>query len=833
MKQLSLLLLLTIFSLSSFAQWPGGPGGAGNFKKGPSIKGKIQGVISDTISRQGVEFATVVLINAKSGKETDGGITDEKGQFKFQDVPAGAYKLYVSFLGYEPKTIEDINLTLEKPDVKLEDIYIAASGLTLDEVVVSAEASLIENRIDKMVFNADKDVTTTGGDAADVLRKVPLLSVDFDGNVQLRGSSNIMVLINGKPSNFFSENLADALKTLPADQIKTVEVITQPSAKYDGEGSGGIINIITKKKNVQGFTGSVNGTVGNRQNRGNASISAAKGRFGMNANFGGWYSWPREAITSFYREDIIDGQSRILDQNGTTESIFYGPSASLSAFYDFNAYNSLSTSASVRTFGGSRDGSTDAVFNDPLNEVSQEYTRFNKSKSARSGFDWTTDYRRTFKKPEQELTFAFQVSGSNGNVDNEVEQQDDIGNDESLIFKENQINRSLNLETTFQLDYVHPFGSKVKLETGAKSVLRDITSTYDFETFNYASEIYETDFVRSDVFEYEQDVYAGYMSFNVNFNDKYSMVAGARYEHTGISGFVESGESDPFNESYDNILPSIFFSRKLKNFSMLKLSLVQRIQRPGLRTINPYVDQADNRNISYGNPQLSPEITNQVELGYNTLIKGVVLNASFFYRRTTDIIERFLEINDEGISVTTFKNIGTNNSFGVNFFTSFKIKKILTVRGGINVATYNAQGVVGGVELSQQAIIMDGNMNATLSLKKGFKVEAFGFFRPQRRTIQGFSTPFSMFSMGAKKEFWDKRASLGIRIVEPFKRLKEFPSELSGEGFYQTSNFAIPFRSFGLTFSYRFGKLDFKQKRVNSKIRNTDLKQAGAGNDNL
>ncbi len=833
MKQLSLLLLLTLISLTSFAQWQGRPGGGGNFKKGPSIKGKVTGTVADTLSQQVVEFATVVLINAKSGKETDGGITDEKGQFKFQDVPAGEYKLFVSFLGYESKSIEGIELTLEKPDVKLDDIFILPSGLTLDEVVVTEEAALFENKIDKMVFNADKDVTTTGGDAADVLRKVPLLSVDFDGNVQLRGSSNIQVLINGRPSNFFSENLADALKTLPADQIKTIEVITQPSAKYDGEGSAGIINIITKKKEIQGFTGSVSGSVGTRQNRGNLNFSAAKGRFGFNANMGTWYSWPREAITSFYREDFFDGESRVLDQNGTTESIFFGPGGSLSAFYDFNAYNSLSSSFSFRSHGGSRDGSTKAVFNDPINEVYQEYTRFNDSRSSRTGFDWTTDYRRTFKKPDQEVTLAFQMSGSNGLSDNLVEQQDDLGSDESLIFKENQDNKSLNLESTVQLDYVHPFGSKLKMETGAKSVFRQITSTYDFETFNYATEIFETDYVRSDVFNYEQDVYAGYLSFNAKLGEKYGMVVGARYEHTGISGYVDSGETEPFSESYDNLLPSIFFSRKLKNFSMLKLSLIQRIQRPGLRNINPYVDQSDNRNISYGNPQLSPEITNQVELGYNTMIKGVMLNAAVFYRHTSDIIERYLEVNDEGISVTTFRNIGTNNSVGLNFFTSFKIGKILSIRGGANVFTYDAEGTINGVELTQQAVIWNGNLNATLSLKKGFKVEAFGFYRPPRQTLQGYSTSFRMFSMGAEKEFLDKRASLGIRIVEPFNRMKEFPSELSGETFVQESNFAIPFRSFGISFSYRFGKLDFKQKNVRSKIKNDDLKQGGDATGNM
>jgi outer membrane receptor protein involved in Fe transport len=829
MKRLNLILLCTLLSFSSFAQWPGA-GGAKGQKKGPSIKGKITGSVTDTMSKEAIEFATIVLIDSKSGKEADGGITDERGHFKLQNVSSGKYDLYVSFLGYTDKIIKGIELTLEKPDIKLEDIFLT-SGLMLDEVTVTGEAALFENRIDKLVFNADKDVTSAGGDAADVLRKVPMLSVDFDGNVSLRGSSNIRVLINGKPSNFFSENLADALKTIPADQIKTVEVITQPSAKYDGEGTAGIINIITKKKNIQGFTGGINGSVGTRSNRGSLNLSAAKGRFGVNANLGGWYSWPREGTTSFYREDIIDGQKRVLDQNGINNSNFLGPNASIGAFYDINAYNSLSTSFSFRSHGSSREGTTNAVFNDPINNVYQEYTRQNDGSSFGGGFDWTSDFRRTFEKAEQELTFAVQLSGSKRDSDNKISQEDDFGINELLTFKENQENNSLNLETTFQLDYVHPVTKKIKLETGGKSVFRKITSTYNYENFNFATQIYETDYNRSDVFNYEQDVYAGYMSFNIKLGKKYSMVAGARYEHTGISGFVDSGETQPFNESYDNILPSIFFSRKLKNFSMLKLSLVQRIQRPGLRNINPYVDESDNRNISYGNPELSPEITNQVELGYNTMIKGVMFNGAVYYRHTSDIIERFLEIDPNGVSITTYQNIGTNSAIGLNFFTSTTIAKIWSIRAGANISTYNAEGTFNDVELSQQAVVWNGNFNSTLSFKKGFKVEAFGFFRPKRRTIQGFVSSFGMFSMGAKKEFWDKRASLGIRIVEPFSKYKEFPSELSGENFTQRSNTSRPFRSFGLSFSYRFGKLDFKQRSRRSKIKNDDLKQGGDDNN--
>lgn len=832
MKQLSLLLFISLLSLSSVAQWQGGEA-AKNFQKGPTIKGKITGTIVDTMSRAGIEFATLVLVNTKSGEQIDGGITDDKGQFKLQDVNMGNYQLHVSFLGYTSKIIQNVELTPEHPDVKMADIFLAADGLTLDEVIVTGEAGLFENKIDKMVYNADKDVTSAGGDAADVLRKVPMLVVDFDGNVQLRGSSNIRVLINGKPSNFFSENLADALKTIPADQIKSVEVITQPSAKYDGEGTAGIINIITKRKDVQGFTGSFDGSVGTRQNRGTLNLSAAKGRFGINTNLGSWFSWPREAITTFHREDIIDGQTRVLDQEGTTETSFYGPNASLGAFYDFNAYNTLSTSFSLRAHAGGRDGVTSALFDDPIAGIHQEYSRDNKNSSIRGGFDWTTDYRKTFKQPEKELTFAIQLSGSKGDTENEIDQSDDLGSNPDLIFKENQNNKSLNLETTLQLDYVHPLSTIIKLETGAKSVFRKITSTYDFENYDFLTQEFVPDYLRSDVFNYEQDVYAGYASFNVKLGENYGMVAGARYEHTGISGNVDSGETEPFSEGYENLLPSIVFSRKLKNFSMLKLSFAQRIQRPGLRNINPFVDQSDNRNISYGNPALKPEVTNQVELGYNTMIKGVMLNGSLYYRYTTDIIENFLDINEDGVSVTTYKNIGTNSSIGFNFFTSMTIAKIWSIRGGGNISTYNAEGTINGVELSQQAILWNANLNSTLSFKKGFKVEAFGFFRPQSRTIQGYNSSFSMFSVGAKKEFWDKRASLGITIVEPFSKYKSFPSELIGENFSQKSDYQLPFRSFGISFSYRFGKLDFKQKRVNSKINNDDQKEGGGGNDNM
>lgn len=262
---------------------------------------------------------------------------------------------------------------------------------------VTAESAVIENRIDKIVYHADKDVTTQGGDAADVLQRVPLLAVDMDGNVSLRGSSNIQILINGKPSTIFSGSIADALKTIPADQIKSVEVITSPTAKYDGEGSAGIINIITKKKTAEGFTGSINTSVGTRSNRGSLNLGYACGRFGLNFNGSGWYNWPRASFSDFFREDYIGDETRILDQNGAGESQFYRPRASIGDFYDINAYNSINSTFNFRGFGRNSDQLTEAFFTDPVNNLNQEYIRQSDSRSFRNGFDWTTDYRRTFK----------------------------------------------------------------------------------------------------------------------------------------------------------------------------------------------------------------------------------------------------------------------------------------------------------------------------------------------------------------------------------------------------------------------------------------------------
>lgn len=826
MKKIIFTLAICSLYLSLSAQFTGGFG-----QQGPSIKGKISGQLLDSLSQKPVEFATIVLINSKTKKEVDGVITDEKGEFKLTDVKLGTYEIVASFLGYQNKTVSEVKLDKKKPDANLDKVYMTSESLNLDEVVVTEEASLIENKIDKIVYNAEKDVANAGGDATDVLRRVPLLTVDLEGNVSLRGSQNLRILINGRPSGMFANNVADALKTIPADQIKSVEVITSPSAKYDGEGTAGIINIITKKKSVEGFTGSINTSIGNVQNNAVLNLSAAKGRFGINGNGSVYYSWPRDSRSTYFREDFFSGERNTTEQIGAGTSQYLGFNGSVNAFYDINAYHSLTSTFRLNGRRLSGDGLQDVVDNafDAARALSST-TNYDNS-GLYSGYDWSTDYRIEFEEnKEQELVFAFQLSGNIDDRENNVLQN---GGD---FINTAANNDGRNQETTFQVDYVQPFNPNLKLEIGAKTVLRRIESDYD--RFNNTTQSLDDSPYRTNLFNYDQDVYAGYASFNMKFGKKIGLIAGARYEQTEFGGDYGTRVLDvaedvkrlaPFNDSYSSILPSITLSHSY-NFKTIKASYTRRIQRPSLFFINPFSDANDTRNVSFGNPLLNPELVSQYEVSYGAFVKGVVLNVGLFHRQTTDIIEKFVLGVTDNVSESSYRNIGENNSLGVNIFSSATIKKVFTIRAGGNVYTYNPKGTVNGINLDDiSGVQLDGFLSTSFAFKNGLKFEAFGFYKAPQLTTQGEIPSFSIFSLGAKKDILNKKGTIGIRAVEPFSKWKGFGTEQSTPNFTLNSNYEVLFRSFGLNFSYRFGQLDFKQRERKTRIKNSDLKQGDGG----
>ncbi|MBL3655611.1 TonB-dependent receptor domain-containing protein [Fulvivirga sediminis] len=809
--------IAVFFCLTAFAQQ--GPPPSSN----QQIKGKVSGTLLDATTGSPLSFASVVLRNPETNKDVNGTISEEDGSFKLNNIPSGDYKLLISFVGYETIT-RDVSLTPKTPDANLGNVKLTGSSTELEEVVVKGQKDLIENKIDKIVYNADQDVANAGGDASQVLRRAPLLNVDLEGNVSMRGNQNVKILINGKPSSMFASNPGEALKAIPSDNIKSVEVITTPSAKYEGEGTAGIINIITKKGEAEGFTGNVDLTVGSRFNRGSGSITAGKGRFGFNANISSFMQWPQEGNSNYYSEDYT--RQRIQKEDGTDESNRGGYFGNIGAFYDFNAFHSLSTSFRVRKFAFDSDNDVLGTITAP--SINEQYLRTTDSENAFGGFEWSLDYIFKFPGKEgHELAASYKLDNNTQDQDYRITQTDLLAAPETYDINEKNINDGDNNEHAFQLDYTNPISKKFTLEAGAKGILRNLTSDYNYQIYNNQSQQFVIQDNRSDYLDYNQDVYAGYLSGNLKLGSKYGILAGVRYEYTEISGNFRDANDDNFGNDYDNFLPNITVSRKIGKMNSLKASFSRRIQRPSLRYINPYEQISNNNNVSYGNPELNPELTDQYEVGYSAFIKGASLNASVFYKRTTDVIESYLTVNEDDIYETTYLNIGKNQSYGINLFTSVKFFKIWTVRGGFNLYTYDAEGVIDGETVSNDAVLWDGNLNSNITLGDDWIIDMFGFYRPKRQTLQGYMPSFSIFSMGIKKKIWGDRGSIGVNVTQPFSKYQTFGTELKGDTYYQTSENQIPFRSFGINFSYKFGKLDFKQRQRRSKIQNNDQKQGG------
>ncbi len=805
MKKLLLILLLPTFL---FAQEAQKTNKKRRGKPQTTFKGNISGKVFDKANNKQLEFATVSLSDPKTKKIIEGTITDAKGRFNFKNISVGDYKITVSFIGY---TAIDKPITTSKknPDLRL-NIELSVNSELLSEIKIEEEKAIYETRIDKIVYNAEHDLNDSENDATDVLRKAPLLSVDLDGNVSLRGSQNIKFLVNGKASTFFSSDVATALQMIPADQIKNVEVITSPGAKYDGEGDAGIVNIITKKTIIDGYKATFNGALGTRVNRLSANLNVGKGRFGLSARGGSHFSWPRKGTTSYSRKNWNEsGDTSYLYQEGKSFSQWIGYRGNISAFYDINAYNTINSSLS---FGGRKTPTTDTTSTTHIsNNDSTLYNTFLDKTQNSLNVEWTTDYTKTFaNNKDRKLSLAVQIGGDINDGNTEITELSNTiynQNDEKVI------------EQTLQADYTHPFGEH-KVELGTKFINRDREIVYSNQE--------NTNYLLAETFNYRQEVLASYFSSEINLAHGIGLKSGIRYELTSTNGEWKSGNTEAFNNSYASILPNVTLSKSFSPMRSIKLSYNQRITRPSVGHINPNENKIDNRNFTVGNPNLTPTITEQYELTMNSFGKTVQGSYQLYYKHSTAIIESFLEVSSD-TSISTYKNIGESQSFGGSYFGSIRLNKF-SLRGSFNLYSYTAKDPsFNNNEWTTPVLLYTYHIGGNYDLGKNWKAEAFGFFRSPTQSIQGTVTNFSMMSIGVKKSFKNKRGSLGLRIVEPFKENKEFTTNLEGENFIQSSVRSISFRSFGISFKYTFGKLNFNSSSKNSSIKNDDIKQEGGG----
>jgi outer membrane receptor protein involved in Fe transport len=841
MRKLLSLLVFVTGSVAGFAQGQsGGSAGASSPAAKEAANSKITGVVLDNETQKPVEFATVALTPVDSEKPLDGTVCDDKGRFTITKVAAGTYNLVISFIGYETQTIKNISVPDKKDEVNVGVVKLSTGAKVLNEVVVEGQKALIEERVDRTIYNAENDQTARGGDATDVLKRVPMLSVDLDGNVSMRGSSNVLVLINNKPSTIMASSIADALKQIPADQIKSVEVITSPSAKYDAEGSAGIINIVTKKNTLEGLTMNIDAGLGLRGSNLGLNGNYRRGKMGF--SLGGWgranYNVNGKFSSDQYTKSSLDDTTPTynMQRADTRNSGIFG-NYNFGWDYDINEKNYMA--ASVRF--GARNGKNhqddlytmiDTLINDDTNPV-QSSLRNTVSEDLSNNVDVNLSFTHLYEKPQRELSLLGSYSRNNrqNNFENLIRQ---VNGADSYSGIRND-NDSYNQEMTFQIDYQSPIGTNQMIEFGAKDIMRKVFSEFAYFTDEDGDGNYipSTSSSLSNNLNYNQNVVGGYMSYTYTTKTNYSIKAGTRYEYTTIDAYSQTEENIEI-PSYGALVPSINVSKKLANGKTIKAAYNRRIQRPSIRYLNPNIQAQNPYDVSYGNPSLDPEYTNNYEMGYSTFIKGTSLNFSAFWRNTNNAIQDVRTVETEsGIQrvSTTYENIGQEDAVGVNIFANVSIGK-LSLNGGTDLYYSMLNNNVPDPQsrASNEGWVASYRMFGNYNLSKGWGFQFFGFYRGRQVQLQGTQGGFGIYSLGLKKDLKNKKGSVGFGAENFFTTAFKIKGELNSPLVQRNTLTELHNMSFRVNFSYRIGKMsmDAKPKRRKS-ISNDDLKEGDGG----
>lgn len=809
MKNFLILILFTFISVQLHAQ-----------KKG--AKASLTGKVTDAATKQPVYFATISIFQQGSSSPFNGGSTDINGNFKISNVAPGDYKVTVAFLGYTPKVIPHVIVGSDGKNVTLGNILLSPVHQQLKGVTVTAHAPAVENKIDKLVYNPANDLSAQGGEALDVLKKVPMVSVDLDGNVELMGNSNVQFLINGKPSTIFGSSLSDALQSIPASQIKDIEVITNPGAKYDASGTGGIINIVLKENKVEGVNGNVDLNVGTRLENGNFNFNAHKGKFGLNAYFGGRAHLNSTNLNSSDNTSTDStGRTTRLLQQGSSGIKRSGYRSGLSLSWDISKKDQLTAGVGFDHFGFDNAGATnqdqrifapmtDALLNDTMS-VNNSSSHFSANAT-----DWNLAYKKTFDKKDQELDVLYDASYSRNNSN--YSQILDYTNVDYPASGTMGNNPGSDKQTNLSVDYTQPISEGFTIETGAKAEIENLNNSVVTQMLD-ADGMFVPNPNQTYSFNYKRSIYAYYLSSSFSlFNDFIDGKAGLREEYTKTTSDFPNTNIP----SYGILAPSFVLSHKLTKTQTVKFSYSYRLERPDYRSLNPFDNISDPHNISTGNPNLKPELGHNFEAAYsNSFNSGANIYVAAFYHYNTDDLQSFTTYYQNlTIGDTTYTNVYLNQNYnigrqimeGINLFGSVPITHRLTLRSNMFLANRILEDP-GSARNS--GFFFHINLNSSYDFGHDFAAEFFINYHSKRKTIQGNSPAFTFYNIAIRKQLMNKKLSIGLTAANAFNEYVDLRSNTHGANFNQSSLREIELRSFGLNISYRFGKLQFKKDQPN------------------
>lgn len=804
-----------------------------------STKFQVSGQAIDSVTQETMPYATCSIVQAHNQQQiVTRFASDIDGKFVGEIKTPGNYVLIVSFIGKQAAQ-RSFTIDSKNTHVQLGKVGLSSSKQALKELNVVAMRPLIKADVDKISYDTEQDPESKSSTVLDMLRKVPMITVDGQDNIQLKGSSSFKFFLNGKPTNMFNNNPGLILKSMPANMVKSIEVITQPGAKYDAEGVGGIINIVTfQQTSTQGYSATIStqgsslGTFG-----GGVNLSLQKGKFSFSGNYNYNYNQQYPVITSTERHSFVPGTPYAFGtQAATVESTTPMQFGSGHLSYELDTMN-LFTFSFNRRFG--RPESNTIANTDNYDADMKKlfaYTQVSSQTQSWGSTDFGVDYQHSFKKKGEILTLSYKLSNTPNNSNYVAE---NIIN--SLYLTQPQLgltqwSKSDNIassnEHTFQADYSKPLKKGHTLEIGAKYINRLNNSETDesYKYFNFSQAFPYTPYIEVDSisnFNNDQDILGTYASYTANVG-KWGIKGGLRYEYTWLSAEFNDANQN-FSTDYGALVPSAIISYRLSDMKSLKLGYNKRIQRPSIGYLNPYVDRRDPNYISYGNPNLDPENSHNVTFGYSSFAPKYNISAELAYTFVNNGIEQYSFIqNGSVVQEITYGNIGHNQMLGMNIFGSYRGLKWLNlyVNGNLNYVNMESKAY----NLSNDGFTGRIFMGGTVTLPKEFRITTGGGGNLPQVNLQGSQSAFYFSYMALSKDFLKKRLNVSLSgIYLPKSHIiittKGINSATGATTFDQRTDVHLTKSTeLRLNLSYRIGNMNTKVMKTKATISNDDQK---------
>ena len=805
MKQVRTFFVMALMSFSSAAM----------------AQTTVKGMLIDETLGESEPFATVRVFKAgKSEKPVAMFLTDENGQFSQEVKGKGKFDIVFSSVGKE-----DLKKSVElegKGILNLDTLYIKENATMLKGVEIVAQKPLVKMEVDKMSYNVAEDEDSKSYTVLDMLRKVPMVTVDGQDNITVNGSSSFKVYVDGMPSVMFSSNPSMVFKSMPATAVKSIEVVTNPGAKYDAEGAAGVLNIVMNKQNPQaaqslnGYNGTVRASAGTKQLGGSVFINGQQGKFSYSANVMTSYNKPGSTKTET-KQIQANGNSQLMTSDNDLKTPF--TMGSLSLGYQIDSMSTLNLTAQVNSMSMKTAGTSMTTINGLSNNFS--YGSTTDMKNSRTSFNGSLDYQRFFNQDHTKslaLTYQLDYNPTKSEMTNRFNTQS-MTMDLTDRYSEN---KNKTMSHTFQLDYTMPLATGHTLSLGSKLQLHDATADSKY----YLKSVYDPS--SSSEYEYKNSILAGYGEYAGNFN-KFGVKAGLRYEYTWQNVEYHLGNGEDFKKDYGTLVPSASLQYTISQGSNLGLTYNMRISRPGISYLNPYVDKSNPIALTYGNPELDVEKSHNLSLVYNLFTPKLMVNLNLHHNFVDNAISQYSFYDSDNLLNTTYGNIVQRHQTGLNGYVNYLMTKNtrLFFNGSLNYLDLKSDAL----EQNNSGWTFNAMVGLQQTLPWNLKLSAFAITSTKSYTLQGWSGGFNLLTASLSKSLLKDKLNLSVSAMMGLNSggKLNIESDTKGKDFTTHTNVRVPISGVTFTVSYTFGNSKVKTKQHVKRVQDDFIEQQSQG----